>query len=306
MYIKRLFAFLVILLVLAGCRPATPTSTEETINFSIISPSGAPALSLLDFVGDETVNYEIVDGSDVLAAEFTSQESDFIIAPVNLGVNLINNGAQYTLVSVLTWGNLHLVGTSEHLNTNTIAAFGEAAVPGRVLGVVGDVFEGITIDYYNSVQEVSAALLAGQYNAAVLAEPYLTMTQNQWANNNEGELYEIYDIQELYKEETGMSSYPQAALFVKTSLVQSNLQDIMNFANKMQTSITNYNNNPEALSARIDEVDLSVLGFANPDLIKQAYSRMALNFVYAYDCVDEIDTFLDLFEIELKSSSYIG
>ncbi len=131
------------------------------------------------------------------------------------------------------------------------------------------------------------------------------MTQNQWASNNEGELYEIYDIQELYKEETGMSSYPQAALFVKTSLVQSNLQDIMNFANKMQTSITNYNNNPEALSARIDEVDLSELGFANPDLIKQAYSRMALNFVYAYDCADEIDTFLDLFEIKLKSSSYI-
>ena len=304
MSIKKIILILCALLTLVACKPAT-IDEESVSEFSIISPSGAPALALLDFVDNDNITYEIVDGSDVLAAEFASGEKDFIIAPVNLGVNLINNGAEYTMVSVLTWGNLYLVGTSEHLNVATVAAFGEAAVPGRVLGVLSEVFAGVNIEYFNSVQEVSAALLADQYEAAVLAEPYLTMTRNQWSQNHENELYEIYDIQDLYAQETGVSSYPQAALFVRNDLLSDDVNNVMEFASSMQRSIANYNEDSNALSTRIDSVDLSALGFANADLIKDAYSRMALDFVFAYDCLDELEEFLALFDIELSSTSYI-
>lgn len=305
MFIKKGLLVLGTLLLLVACKPTTTQQNVETTKFSIVSPSGAPALSLLNFISDENVEMDIVDGADVLAAEFSSAEKDFIIAPINLGVNLISKGAEYTLLSVITWGNLYLVGANEHLNTTKIAAFGEAAVPGRILTYLADVFKGVEIEYYNSVQEVSAALLADQYTAAVLAEPFLTVTKKQWSQNHEGELHEIYDIQALYKEKSSYSSYPQAALFVKSSLLESKLQEIMQFANNMDKAIESYNSDESTLINKIDSVDLSILGFANPDLIKEAYSRMALDFVFAYDCVNEITKFLDLFEIELKITSYI-
>lgn len=308
MFVKKFFILAISLLLLTSCKPvANKDSLNNDIDyeFSIISPSGAPALSLLDFIDDETITYEIVDGSDILAAEFSSGEKDFIIAPINLGMNLINKGSDYTLVSVLTWGNLYLVSTNEHLNSDKVAAFGEAAVPGKIISTIESYFEGVQIDYFASVQEVSSALLSGQYDTAILAEPFLTMTKNQWSSTHGEELNEIANIQEIYSGIKGQSSYPQAALFVKTSLLSSDLEAVMSFANRMDSSIDKYNNNESALNERIDEIDLSLLGFANKDLIKQSYSRIALDFVYAYDCVDSVNTFLDLFGIELKSSTYI-
>lgn len=304
MSIKKIFTCLFALLLLVACKPQEPIVKEDK-HFSVITPSGAPSLALLDFIDDESIEFEVVDGSDVLAAEFTNAEKDFIIAPINLGINLIGKGAKYTLVSVLTWGNLHLVSGNEHLTTDKIAAFGEAAVPGKIISVVKDVFGGVEIEYFNSVQEVSAALLSDQYQAVVLAEPYLTMTKMKWKENHEGELYELYDLQQLYSEIAQVSSYPQAALFVKNDVLENDLEAVMSFVNKMDDSIERYNNDASLLSERIDQVDLSTLGFANPNLIKKAYCSMALDLKYAYECINEIQSFLDLFGLNLDSSSYI-
>ena len=87
-------------------------TTEPQVELSIVAPSGAPALSLAGVINDPTLllNYEIVDGADVLSAEFTSAEKDLIIAPVNLGNKLISNGANYKMIGVVTWGNLYIAG----------------------------------------------------------------------------------------------------------------------------------------------------------------------------------------------------
>ena len=75
----------------------TNVNQNVKIQTSIVSPSGAPSLSLIGLINDEnvTLDYDVVDGPDVLMSEFTNAEKDFIIAPINLGVKLINNGAPY-------------------------------------------------------------------------------------------------------------------------------------------------------------------------------------------------------------------
>lgn len=296
---KKIIIILLALFCLIGCSQKNDNEEVKPLSYSVVCPSGAPSLALLDYLDNENIDLDIVDGSDVLQAEFTSGNVDFIVAPINLGAKLSSVTGNYKLAAVLTWGNLHLVSFESLQETaqKPVAAFGQAAVPGKVLGYLSDELGAFEFEWFNAVNEASAALLAGQYESAVLAEPILTMTKSK----SEKTLNEIVDIQEVYKEKTGYSSYPQAALFINVKTLE-NEEGVKEFLNKIEASISLYNSDNEALSKRIDEVDLSVMGFGNPDLIKKAYSKMALEYKAASSVKEEIKTFLNLFEIELDES----
>ena len=293
---KKVIILVLMLLCLVACGQK---EENKSFNYTVVTPSGAPSLALLDYVNDENMTIDVVDGSDVLQAEFTSGNADFIIAPINLGAKLAGVTGNYKLAAVITWGNLHLVSTVslEEAAEKPVAAFGEAAVPGKVLSYLSDELGGFEFEWYNAVNEASAALLTGEYVSAVLAEPILTMTKAKSTT----ELNEIVDIQEVYKQKTGYDSYPQAALFVNVKTLE-NTKDVDSLLNSISKSIELYNSDQDALSKKIDEVDLSVLGFGNAELIKKAYSRMALNYKNAADCKDEINAFLKLFNMELDES----
>ena len=299
---KKIIVLLLTLLCLVACTGKNEESVDlvddVVLDYSVVSPSGAPSLALLDLIDDENMTFDIVDGSEVLQAEFSSGEADVIIAPINLGAKLSGATGNYKLVAVLTWGNLYIVSgvSEEEAAAAPVAAFGEAAVPGKVLGFLSEEL-GYEFEWFNSVNEASAALLAGEYKSAVLAEPVLTVTKSKY----EGELNVLANVQEVYKEKTGYDSYPQAALFVNVKALD-NEEKLNMFIREVAGSIKTYNADKDALSARIDQLDLSVLGFANADLIKNAYSRMALDYKDAKDCKDEIKAFLSLFGMELDEN----
>ena len=270
------------------------------INASIVSPSGAPSLSLVGLINDESVvlDYEVVDGPDVLMSEFTSAEKDFIIAPINLGVKLMNNGADYKLLGVLTWGNLAVV--SDGSANNNFAAFGEASVPGKVFNYVKDnIDKEYQYEYFGSAQEVMQMLKSGKFHTGLLAEPLVT------AITADGSFTKAYDVQKLWEAETGHSSFPQAAIFVSNKTLNARTDEIMSIASKIDMNIANLNSNPAGLKENAGDLDLSTLGFANVDLVVKALPNMALNFEYAYDVVDEIQAFLDLFKLELSDLNYV-
>ena len=280
-------------------------NTPVTTKVSIITPKGAPALAIAGLIEDPNieVDYEIVDGADVLTSEFTKAEKDLIIAPVNLGNKLISNGAEYKMLGVVSWGNLYIVASDAYFNE--VAAFGEAQVPGKILNYVSKNIDDLEFEYFNSVGEVSSMLLSGEYKAALLAEPVLTMANAKFKESNDGkELNIVYNLQNIYKEVSGFESYPQAALFVKKDAIQNHQESILNVVNKMRSSIANYNNNPSAI-LELKNVNFEELGFKNVELISKAYPKMALNFVYANECVDEIKNFLSIFNMELKDTNYI-
>ena len=307
---KLLAASLTVLMLLSmsACKPATPKEPEVK-QYSVIAPSGAPSLALLDLADDPNTTIEVVDGADALTAEFSNAEKDFIIAPINLGVKLSQKTENYQLMAVLTWGNLFLVAkdedTAEFITGKTVAAFGEAAVPGKVISYLEDELTGIQFEWFNSVQEASAAFLSGEYDAAVLAEPVLTMTKAKWKENHEEDFAIAYDLQELYQEKSGYQTYPQAALFVRKATLEADTESVVAFTSVIKQSITKYNGNADALSKRIDEIDLTKFGFQNPDLIKKAYQKMALNYRLASECLDDIKNFLAVFEIELAEKAYV-
>lgn len=297
---KKIIILILTLLCLVGCgEKPEEEPVEETISYTIVTPSGAPALALLDYVDDENMSIDVVDGSDVLQAEFSNGNADIIIAPINLGVKLASATSNYKLAAVITWGNLHLVSTLslEEAANYPVAAFGEQAVPGKVLGYLSDELGGFEFEWFGAVNEASSALMSGQYFSAVLAEPVLTMAR---AKGSE-EYNEIIDIQEVYKQKTGYDTYPQAALFVNVKTLEN--EDTLNtFLNGIAISINDYNHDKDLLSEKIEHTTMSKIGFANAELIKGAYSRMALNYKAASTCKDEINAFLKIFGMELDES----
>ncbi len=307
--IGLLLALVIILACIFGImmlnKNETPVGTVDTTDFSevelsLISPSGAPALSLAGVIDDSSIalDYEIVDGSEVLSAEFLDGSSDLIIAPVNLGTNLINNGAEYQLLAVVSWGNLYIVGDRSTYD-GRLAAFGEGAVPGRVFELIrSELNEEVTVDYYNSVAEVAPLLLSGEYGAALLAEPVATRVRN---SNKALEV--LYDVQDLYEDVTGDSTYPQAAIFVSSQAIKDKTEAILNLTNSIQDTIIAIKNDTSLLDSY--DVDYAELGFDDIALLKDAYSGMALDLVYGTDCVDEVKGFLELFDIAYDDTMYV-
>ena len=161
---------------MTACSSSTPK--EETVEpVSILCPTGAPALSIQGAADLEDVSIEYVDGSDLLTSELAKEdgEYDIIVAPTNLGAKVYSESESYNLDAVLTWGNLYLVGPEGiDLKTASIAAFGQNAVPGLVFNQVEE--EGLNVTWYSSAAEAQQALLTGQQQVALLAQPVAQAT----------------------------------------------------------------------------------------------------------------------------------
>ena len=106
-------------------------TNQESEAITVMTPMGATALSMLGLYDDEKVTIDTVDGSDALSAQLHKKDGyDVIVAPINLGAKLISTGkTEYVLHSIVTWGNLYIVGTDEAALTQegNFAAFGEGA-----------------------------------------------------------------------------------------------------------------------------------------------------------------------------------
>ena len=296
---RHLKSLMAAALLLAGC------STTTTEPVKVLSPTGAPALSLLEAASEESENtFEFVTGSEVLSAELVKEDSEYdvIIAPVNLGAKMIEAGnSPYRLKAVITWGNLYLVGTSENaLNEEgTFASFGEGSVTDFVLRQAVDL-DNITpeVVMYSSAQDVQGALLSGNANCGMLAEPAVTATI-QKAKEQGIELQVIANLQTAYQEKmkTELEGFPQAAIFVKEGSEDKSadlISTIETFVN--ETAL----NDPDKIEELVDTIGVDTLGVPSAAISKATWERQSIRYVEASECVDDLTTLLSLMNIDFS------
>ena len=272
----------VLALTLTACSTA---KQEEPIK--VLTPMGAPSLSLLGLYGNDKVTMETVDGADTLAAELSKEDGsyDIIVAPINQGAALMNKGkSNYTLSQVVTWGNLYIVGTSDDAldKEGTFAVFGEKAVPQKVLNASMDLSTiKATPTYFNSVNDVQAQLLSGKASVGLMAEPAATATIAK-AKEKGIELKIIKDLQKEYKEKNNLESsgYPQAALFVKKG-------------------------SEDKVASYIEEAaTVEKLGIPNAEIAVKTWERQNIHIKKATDVKTDIETFLKQFKLTLTDEMY--
>lgn len=304
------FVILLIATLVTACSmvPRQPEITKKEGPIKLLAPMGAPSLSILGLYGENKVSIDTVNGSDMLIAQLSKSDGEYdaIVAPINMGANLLSKGkSHYLLDRVVTWGNLYIVGKNEEsLNQKGMfAAFGEQSVPQKVLTSSINL-KGMTpeITYFNSPNDVQAQLLTEKATIGLLAEPAATATIASAAKKGL-ELKILTDLQLAYKESTNSESigYPQAALFVKKgseAKIASYLTIAENFANDIALK------DAEAIVKAVDIATPAKLGIPNAQIAKSTWKRQNIKFIRANTVKKDIDTFLKQFSINLAEDKY--
>ena len=270
---------------------------EVVATVKILSPQGAPALSLIPIINEAKHLVNTVGGADVIQAELAqkSPNYDVILAPTNLGVKLAATGnSDYLLYAIVDYGNLYLVGNSDaDLNNASIAAFGENAVPGLVYAKTYEsLLENTT--FYNDVSEAREMLLSGNAEVALLAEPAATATIA--AAKKEGkELKILSNVQA----EWGDDGFPMAGMFVQKDFYENNKEviEVIYEAMKSYSEGINMDDTTELVND-INNGGIELYGVPNAEIIGKCYDRINIDIKKASDCVDDIAEFLKLFGVE--------
>lgn len=228
--------------VLTACNKGNNKGNGNDVTLTFGAPEGTPALAIARLITDnksisgKNVNYKIVNPSNI-AKEMQAGLSDLVIMPVNAGATLINKGADYKLVSVAVDGSLYLVGKSDTATTATttltiddikgkkIACIGQQGVPGLVfryilkennISIVDDVKNlndtNVYVQYASDGTQARAAVENKSVDYAVVGEPAATTFKIKFGFNAQ------MDLQAEYKKVSGKETYPQAGIFVKSSL----------------------------------------------------------------------------------------
>lgn len=254
---------------LAGCG----TKNEGEEQFTLISPAGAPTITLYDTLvnkkGAETTT-KTTDIPGYLKAE----TYNYVVFDSISALKLTNNAkvANYTYKMMLTSGNFHLAGiskTSEPKVGDKILTFGENLIPDLTLKTCyPELFtekNKQNIKYVNSVSEVVAPLISGLYNGesidyAFIAEPALT---NAMSKNSK--INDILNINEKINTITnGKFNYvPQAALFVKDSYLEEKPNYVAKFLEDVKQQMK------DARGGNLEKVT-STMDSYSVDLSKQA------------------------------------
>lgn len=294
---KKILLILFALLILVRCR-----TNSEPSHVSVLAPTGAPAISLVSTIENENHEVELVSGPENLQAGLVNPnaEYDVIIAPLNLGANLINQDkTEYKLHSIISWGNLFIVSRSDEINS--IALFGEAAVPGLVFKAVES---GLNLDnaeqtWVPSVSEAQVQLLSDNVDAALLAQPLVAATMAK-AKQEGIELSISHNLQEVYNQQFGVNSYPQAAIFVKESS-----DSVNGVIDQMKQDLDSVKSDQETFLKQVDTIGTDVLGIPSGQLVVNAFDQMGLDIKEASSVKAEIDAFLNLFNLELSDEAIV-
>lgn len=282
---------------LVGCSTTTNTSESTTsTTLSVLCPTGAPALASLG-LAENGADIEYVEGQDVLVSELSKPESeyDMIIAPINVGVRTWKEAGEYQLDGVLTWGNLYLVSEISNWNESdqTIALFGEGAVPGMVFS---NLYPDLKAqgEYYPSVAEASAALVGGKANTALLAQPAAAGAIAK-AKENGTEFFLVEDLQETWQtvHQSEHKGYPQAALFVKKDKANDYSEAIASLKEWIASADTS------TIETAVDKYTADRLGVPNAKLAASTWTQQNIDFVEAKTAQKDIEDFLAIFNIEL-------
>ena len=223
--------------LLTACNKGNNKGNGNDVTLTFAAPEGTPALAIARLITDnksisgKNVNYKIVNPSNI-AKEMQAGLSDLVIMPVNAGATLINKGADYKLVSVAVDGSLYLVGKSETATTLTIddikgkriACIGQQGVPGLVfryilkennINIVDSPEKvpenSVYVQYAGDGLQAKTAVENKSVDYAVVGEPAATTFKTMGFNAQ-------MDLQAEYKKVSGKETYPQAGIFVTSSL----------------------------------------------------------------------------------------
>ena len=239
---KRLVAILICLMTV------TTFAFAEGSTFTLTAPSGAPAIAAARVAENDPDHYRFI-AADTIAAEFSKNEADFIIAPINAGAKLFKAGkSSYILGAVITRGNLVFASqregfTMNDINGAKITLFGENTINASVAlfvleqkGIVPD-----DVEYLASAAETQTLLMTDAESIVMTAEPAVT------AAKIKNEKITSISLTEELNSLTGDNGYAQAGLFIRAETLEKDPEGVREYLALIRNSADAVYSDPEGV-----------------------------------------------------------
>lgn len=302
---KLLTKLFVCMTAAAFAMPLAACNDEDEKVVHIYMPDGAPAVALAGLMnsGYDGAKFTVVK-ADEIAAQVSSGKADMAIMPVNAAAKLYNKGVDIVMMSVNTHGNLYIVGDSpvselSELAGSRLGVIGQGNVPDLTLRMLLDDAEisyevsenqisgKIALRYAGSGGELLPMLGAGHVDYALLAEPAAT---NAVAKFNKTV---AADIQQMWQSAFD-SSYPQACLVAKGSLIKERREFAEAFLSAVKDTDGWAETNPDkavaAVKSHVASGIQSELGALTSDIVR----RCNIRTVYADDSREDCTAYFTL------------
>ncbi|MDR2822682.1 MAG: ABC transporter substrate-binding protein [Acholeplasmatales bacterium] len=329
---KNVFLILVVF-ALIGFISCTKED-KRTLNIKVVSPDGAPLLSLAKvwtdnetILDDYTVDYQKLSGADDLTAQLLSKEPDFAIAPINIAAKVYNDGLGYLFAGVSIWGIMHIVSNQNiqslsELKGENVFAFAKAGTPGITIrsilsqnniefteNIDGSKEAGkVNIIYLADAANVREAIIVGKLNNidvkfALLPEPVATAIAGATLSSPHGSYSAKINLETEWKNKNNGSSYPQAGLIFHERLLKNDKAFVDKFIEAVKESTTWAFNNPEEAGNLAKNTLLST-GIPNGTVVKAAVlaGRLNLSFLEASLSKESVNNYLTIIKNDNANS----
>ncbi len=278
--IRKIVAFVIVLIV------ASFGTANADESFLITVPDGAPAMAVSELYINNPENVRTI-AADTIAAEFASEESDFIIAPVNAGAKLFSAGkSHYRLAAIITWGNLVFASQKDNfnldmINNSKLILFGENTINASVALYVLQQ-KGIVpaeIEYLAGAKNTQELMMSDPESIVLTAEPIATIAKMK---NN---AVSIINLNTIFKEITGFEGFTQAGLFVREKDISEKKESVSHWLELIRESVEICSNDPN--KAASNAVAMGIL--PNENIAKAAIPNCGIRFMYAKDAKEMIE-----------------
>lgn len=294
---KKYLLAIPFILLASGCNRIE--GEFNTRKATIMCPTGGPAVALSCLI--EKYDLETTADPSLLTGYFGAEKYDAIVAPTDVGVKAIQQGANYKLAATITFGNFYLVSTGldedSTLNEgDSIVLFQKNGLPDKIFHYIYGTEFNSSITYVSNVAVAATAYenkkvtnddgekIAADY--VLLAEPKLT------ALNIESD--KIVNLNEKFEEKSGIARIFQASIFTKSTFKEANkllsdLKDgIENMTQKSQDAVKTY----------MGKVEDPQTFFGMPAQMAQKCinnnNSLGIGFLYAKDAIPALKNYLDI------------
>lgn len=236
----------------------TPSPAADPLRFTVLSgPTGVGAAKLLNDIDNGTAGqayaYTIAASNDHLTSMLANGETDIATMASNVALNYYNktNGS-IQVIALGTLGVLHILegggGDSIHsvldLMGKTILATGQGANPEYALrhiltenGLDPD-FD-VTLEFYSDASEITAKLLSGEADCAMLPVPAATAA----IAKSQGSVRAALDLTDEWTALENGSQLIMTAVVVRTEFLKENPDAVNAFLADYAASIDYVNGN---------------------------------------------------------------
>ncbi len=237
-----------------------PPSDSTPVRLTVLSgPTGIGAAKLLSDIdagsASNDYTYSIASVNDELVNMLSNGETDIATMASNVALNYYNKtDGSITVIALGTLGVLHILeGGGEtsiqsvaDLAGKTILAPGQGANPEFALRYILsenglDPDQDVTLEFYTDATEITAKLLSGEAQCAMLPVPAATAAIAQ----SEGSVRAAIDLTEAWNDLGTDSQLIMTAVVVRTQFLEENPQAVDAFLNDYEKSIDFVNNNVE-------------------------------------------------------------